>query len=261
MTAPALSEPDVVAVRADAVAGRAVTVWFTAAAVGVPAGGSAKVVAVGEPPEGDFIQVRPAGTRDTMFCAPNELTRTRPARGRAAAGTTGLQPAPKQSAPKQPAGPQPAPKQPAVEPAAPKQPAVKQPAAKATPAKPPTPTAPATSADPEPPATPAPKPPPAAPRAAGPRRRADRSGELAVSLRATADGEWTAEVLVASKRVVGPVPLPAADVATAARSLPPPVAEAIESSLEATRRRQRDRVEQLRAELDAAQRVLDALAT
>jgi hypothetical protein len=43
----ALTEQDVVAVRGEAAAGRPVTVWFTAAAVGVPAGGSAKVVAAG----------------------------------------------------------------------------------------------------------------------------------------------------------------------------------------------------------------------
>ncbi|MBW0118124.1 hypothetical protein I4J48_23075, partial [Pseudonocardia sp. KRD-169] len=59
MAAPgALTEQDVVAVREAAAAGKPVTVWFTAAAVGVPAGRSAKVSAVGDPSDGDFIQVR-----------------------------------------------------------------------------------------------------------------------------------------------------------------------------------------------------------
>jgi hypothetical protein len=75
-----LSEQDVAAVREEVAAGRTVTVWFTAAAVGVPTGGSAKVLALGDVPEGDFVQVRPAGSKDAVFCAPGELTRTKPAR-------------------------------------------------------------------------------------------------------------------------------------------------------------------------------------
>jgi len=48
-------------------------------------------------------------------------------------------------------------------------------------------------------------------------------------------------------------------VAKAARSLPSPVTEAIEASLAAARKRQTDRVEQLRAELEAAQLALREL--
>jgi hypothetical protein len=51
----------------------------------------------------------------------------------------------------------------------------------------------------------------------------------------------------------------AADVAAASRSLPSAVAEVITASLEDARQRQRERVERLRAELDAAQRALDQL--
>lgn len=82
---------------------------------------------------------------------------------------------------------------------------------------------------------------------------------MSVSLTATADGEWTVEVRVGTKRIVTALPVPAADVATAARSLPAAVADAIEASLEGARQRQRDRVDRLRAELDAAQQVLDQL--
>lgn len=227
MTAPgALTEHDVAAVRDDAATDKPVTVWFTAAAVGVPVGGSARVVTVGDTADGDFIQVRPAGSRDTMYCSPNELTRTRPARRRSAEAAEKLgKPTPPAAA--EPAGRSASPS------------AAKAAQAVSSPA----------------PATPVP--PPAVP--AGPRRRVGRTGEISVCLKATADGEWTVEVLAGKERVVAAIAVQASDVATAARSLPPAVAEAIESSLEGARQRQRDRVEQLRAELDAAQRVLDHL--
>ena len=83
---------------------------------------------------------------------------------------------------------------------------------------------------------------------------------MTVTLNATTDGEWTVEVVIGKKRVVRPTPVQAGDVAKAARSLPSPVAEAIESSLEAARHRQVERVERLRAELDAAQRALQELS-
>lgn len=229
--AGALTEPDVVALRAEVTTGRPVTVWFTPAAVGVPAGGSAKVVSVGEPAEGDFIQVRAAGTRDTMFCSPGELTRTRPTRRRGAAAEDPA-PSPTVSA----ARAKPVRKAPA-------------PAAAAVPA-------PAAAVAP---AAPAPAPAGSERKPARARRRSDPTGEMSVSMTATADGEWTVEVRVGTKRIVTALPVPAADVATAARSLPTAVAEAIEASLDGARQRQRDRVEQLRAELDAAQQVLDQL--
>ncbi len=76
----ALSDQDLAAARAELAEGRPFPVWFTAAAVGVPVGGSAKIVSIGEPAEGDFVEVRPTGSRDTVFCSPNELTSTRPPR-------------------------------------------------------------------------------------------------------------------------------------------------------------------------------------
>ena len=83
---------------------------------------------------------------------------------------------------------------------------------------------------------------------------------MSVHLNATAEGGWSVEVLVGTKQVVPPTPVPAAGVATAARSLPLAVSEAIEPALERARQVQRARVDELRAELDAAQRVLDQLA-
>jgi hypothetical protein len=83
---------------------------------------------------------------------------------------------------------------------------------------------------------------------------------VTVTLNATADGEWTVQVVIGQKRAVRPTSMPPADVARAARSLPPAVAEAIKSSLEGARQRQFERVERLRTELEAAQRTLQELS-
>jgi hypothetical protein len=98
------------------------------------------------------------------------------------------------------------------------------------------------------------------PRPVSTRPAAARPAEVTVTLNATPDGEWTVEVMIGKKRTVRPTPVQPADVAKAARSLPSAVTEAIESSLEAARRRQVERVERLRAELDAAQRALHELS-
>ncbi|MBW0093787.1 hypothetical protein I4I73_28580 [Pseudonocardia sp. KRD-184] len=254
MTVPhALTEPDVVELRRETTAGGPVTVWFTEAAVGVPVGGSAKVVAVGEAGEGEFIQVRRSGSRDTMFCSPNELTRVRPSRAAAASGkraesagrgekaSAAASSGSRSTAARRAASAAAAPA--AVAPA----PAAVAPAPAAV-APAPAAVAPAPAAA-EAPAAPA--------RPARARRDTARSSELSVTLSATAEGEWSVEVLAGKKRVVPSTAVPATAVAAAARALPAAVAEAVESSVEGARRRQRERVEQLRAELDAAQRVLD----
>jgi hypothetical protein len=244
----ALSEQDVQDLRETAAAGRPGTVWFTAAAVGVPEGRSAKVVSVADAAEGDFIQVRPAGSRDTVFCSPGELSRVRPARRRAepaaaapdrTAARAARSPAPTATAPAPTASAETAP--------APTAPAATAPAPRTT-----VPAGPAPAAPPRPPAV---VPPPAQRARAGKRTEA----ATGVHLTATADGEWQAEVFSGSRRVGRAVPVPAAAVAVAARALPPAVAEAITAALEGARQRQRERVERLRAELDAAQRALDQL--
>jgi hypothetical protein len=226
--APApLSEQDLAAARAELAEGRLFPVWFTAAAVGVPVGGSAKIVSIGEPAEGDFVEVRPTGSKDTVFCSPNELTSTRPPRRRAQkspAPTPAPTPAPPRAAPAPP---------PRRETAAPQR---EEPGRTAS--------APAAAAEKK----------PARARAAA------RPAEVTVTLASSADGEWTVEVVTGRKRTVRPTPVQPAEVAKAARSLPPAVAEAIESSLAAARQRQIERVERLRAELDAAQRALQDLS-
>jgi hypothetical protein len=228
-----LSEQDVAAVREEVAAGRTVTVWFTAAAVGVPTGGSAKVLALGDVPEGDFVQVRPAGSKDAVFCAPGELTRTKPARRTTARRKAGASTEEQAATPQAP--PTPAP-----------------PARPARARRTPEPAVPPAAPAPAPEETLAPKPAPARPR-----RRAERTGALTVTLTSTVEGDWSVEVQAGAKRVVPATPVPPADVAALSRSLPPVAAEAVASSLAEARRRQEERVATLRAELDAAQRTLD----
>ncbi|ODT99833.1 MAG: hypothetical protein ABS81_24995 [Pseudonocardia sp. SCN 72-86] len=235
-----MTEQDVTALRDEVAAGTIVTVWFTSAAVGVPTGGSAKIVAVGDVAEGDFIQVRPAGSRDTMFCSPNELTRTRPAR----------KPAPSRQRPK----PTAADDAPAAEEEAPVR--SRRAAEPSAPTAAPEP--PAQEKPPAPPAKKAPAP-PAKKAPARPRKRAERPGPVTVGLSSTVDGDWAVEVRVGTKRVVPATPLPATEVAAVARSLPPAVAEVMTAALAEARRRQQERVAHLRAELDAAQRTLEQL--
>jgi hypothetical protein len=227
--APApLSEQDLAAARAELAEGRPFPVWFTAAAVGVPVGGSAKIVSVGEPAEGDFVEVRPTGSKDTVFCSPNELTSTRPPRRRAqkAAAKPADEPKQEESAVPAPRPPRP-------------------PARREAPAPAPDRHGSAPAAEEKKPVRP---------------RAVARPAEVTVTLSSTVEGEWTVEVVTGRKRTVRPTPVQPAEVAKAARSLPAAVAEAIESSLAAARQRQIERVERLRAELDAAQRALQDLS-
>jgi Family of unknown function (DUF6319) len=236
-----LSEQDLAEARQELAAGRPLTVWFTPAAVGVPANGSAKVISIDEVAEGDFIQVKPAGSRDTMFCSPSELTRTRPARKKV----------------QRPAERAPEPIVPSEEAPRASVPTPEKPRSLPAPDRPPAPSPPAPeTASPSP--APAPGRSPDRPRSTG-SRSAGRPAEVTVTLNATAEGEWTVEVMIGKKRTVRPTPVQPGDVAKAARALPSAVAEAIDASLEAARQRQLERVERLSAELEAAQRALHEL--
>ncbi|SES31356.1 DUF6319 family protein [Actinokineospora terrae] len=75
----ALGPDEVERLRVALAEGKPTPVWFTPAAVGVEAGQQAKVVAFDEPAEGDFIQVRPHGSRDVLAFSPAELTTVKPA--------------------------------------------------------------------------------------------------------------------------------------------------------------------------------------
>jgi hypothetical protein len=219
-----LSAEDVDSLRSQLDGGTLPSVWFTAAAVGMEAGRSAKVLAFTEPQEGDFIQVRPTGSKDELSFSPAELTLEKPP------------PRKKQAAPP-PAPPEP-PRETVIEyPYVPEAPV--KPAAKPKPA-------PAAEA-PAPPARPARKP------------AAKGAPEVTVTLVSAGEGEWTVEVLQGTRKTVRPTPVSPASVAQAAKLLTPEVAEIVEGVLNAARAQQLARVEQLRAELEAAQKALEDL--
>jgi hypothetical protein len=216
-----LSEQDILDLRAAVADGRPAMVWFTAKAVGVEAGKSGKVQAFAEPAEGDFIEVRPTGSQDTLSFAKAELTAARPKR---------------RPAPKKPAPPPPPAAEPEVQ--------VYRPAPV------------------EKPVNPVP-PKPVQPQPVQPKpvvRRGKPPAEVTVTLHATSQGEWTVEVMVGSKRSVKARPVAAVAIAKAAKELPDEVEHAISAVLAEARQRHQERVAQLQAELEAAQRALKELS-
>ncbi|GHH63344.1 DUF6319 family protein [Lentzea cavernae] len=223
-----LSVEDVADLRAQLDEGAQPMVWFTAAAVGMEEGRSAKLLAVTDPPEGDFIQVRPTGSKDEMSFGLAELTLEKPP--------------PR----KKPAAP------PAAAPEPPRETEVIHPYVPEAPVKP---------AAPKPKPAPAPAPVEQAPAkpARKPAAKAATVPEVTVTLVTTGEGEWSVEVLQGTRRAVKPTPVPPAAVAQAAKLLTPEVAEIVEGVLNAARAQQLARVEQLRAELEAAQKALEDL--
>ncbi|GDY32960.1 DUF6319 family protein [Gandjariella thermophila] len=237
-----LSEEDLQFLRAELAAGRTPTVWFTPNAVGMTAGRSAKVTAFTAPEEGDFIQVRPTGSRDVLSFSPAEMTLTKPPRKKPAtsaasavsgSGTSAASPSPGGPA-ADPVGSRRA--QPADDPGG-RPASVRRTSGGGASAV----------VGAEQPA-----------RRGGARK--SRPAEVTVTLSSTAEGEWTVDVVAGKKRTVRAVPVPASAVAKAAKELHPDVSEAIEAVLEAARAQQRARIEQLQAELDAAQRALSELS-
>jgi hypothetical protein len=221
---PSLSAEQIDHVRAELDAGRTPMVWFTPVAVGVDAGRSAKVVSLTEPYEGDFIQVRPTGSHDTLSFSTSELTMDKPARRPKAS--------PK---PPPPAAPEPAPVMDELL-VVRERPTRKPPANK--PADPPQP----------------------APEAKRPARgRGRQPAPITVTLSSTPDGEWTVEVQAGSKRTVRPQPVSAGSVAAAAKALGGDIEQAIDGAITAAREQQQARVAQLEAELETARQALAEL--
>ncbi|SDG86500.1 hypothetical protein SAMN05216553_112165 [Lentzea fradiae] len=218
-----LSAEDVGSLRSQLDEGAQPMVWFTAAAVGMEEGRSAKLLAVTDPPEGDFIQVRPTGSKDEMSFSPAELTLEKPPPRKKPATPPPPPPEPPRTtevihpyvpeAPVKPAAPKP---KPAAEQAAPAKPA-RKPAAK------------------------------------------NSVPEVTVTLVTAGEGEWVVEVMQGTRKTVRPTPVAPAAVAQAAKLLTPEVAEIVEGVLNAARAQQLARVEQLRAELEAAQKALEEL--
>ena len=250
-----LSDTEIRQIAADLAAGRPPMVWFTADAVGVPEGRSGKVLALGDPAEGDFLQVKPTGSKDVLSFSPTEVTLTKPARRPApeaaakprkdttvsmpssvapsSVASSPLPPSPHPVSTPQasaPAAPKPAPAEPdrSAESAAAKGAAAKQaarPAAKSAPAA-----------------------------------RKPKAAEVTVTLSGTADGEWTVDVVNGKKRTVRGLSVSGSAVAQAAKLLHPEVAEVVDSVLDSVRSSQRAKVELLQSELEQARRVLDELS-
>lgn len=262
--ARALSTDEIRGLREELSGGGTPTVWFTASAVGVPEGRSGKVIALDEPAEGDFIQVRPAGSKDVLSFSAAEVTLVKPPRKRKEpeqAGAKATSPASTGSAGVAAAsGGGPASGGGAAgsgkagesatgagsKPTAQRDGSAKAGNAPKTAAKAPA-SANSQAAD---------------QKAAGSAARRKPKSPAGATVVLTADeaGQWNVEVSTGKKRVLRPTPVTASAVAQAAKSLHSDVAAAVEPLLEAARDQQRDRVEQLQRELAEAQRKLDELA-
>ncbi|WP_245847903.1 DUF6319 family protein [Lentzea kentuckyensis] len=103
----------------------------------------------------------------------------------------------------------------------------------------------------------APKPAAEAPKAEKPKAAArakstakkTRTVELTLTVTGTAEGEWQADLVHGTQRVVSGLVIPAIAVAKAAKELHEDIAEGIETVLEAARDQHRTRMEELEAEL------------
>ncbi|GAB0102066.1 hypothetical protein JMUB6875_10330 [Nocardia sp. JMUB6875] len=264
-----LSDTEIRQIAAEIDAGRPPMVWFTASAVGVPEGRSGKVMSLGDPSEGDFLQVKPTGSKDVLSFGPTEVTLTKPARAGQPAKPAGA-PAKAATASAQSAN-------------APARTANASSAAKPTGTTPKTATrkestvtmsSPVTSPAPAAPAPEAPQPTAEAPEAKAAKPAASRparnaaaaaakkpkAAEVTVTLSGTADGEWTLDVVNGKKRTIKGLPVASSAVAQAAKILHPEFAEVVDSIHEAVRAAQQAKVEQLQAELESARRLLEDLA-
>lgn len=225
-----LSDEDVEHLRDELVRGREATVWFTADAVGVEAGRSAKVVGLTDPVEGDFIQVRPTGSHDELSFSPGELTLVRPGRKRSLAvvGKAVSRPSMEQNMSE-----------------------IENTTTEATEASEQAVEEVATGDA----AQPAPK----KPRQASTVKKT-RVADVVITISGSVDGDWTVDVVAAKKKALRAVQVTPAVVGAAAKALHPEVHESIEAVLEQAREQQTAKVEQLRAELEAAQKALEELA-
>jgi hypothetical protein len=218
-----LSDQDVEHLRDELVRGREPTVWFTAEAVGVEAGRSARVVGLNDPVEGDYIQVRPAGSHDELSFSPGELTLVRPGRKRSPADV----------------------------------PAVTRPSMEQRMSEIENTTTEATEevAAGDAVVEEAPK----KPRPASTAKKT-RVADVVITISGSVDGDWTVDVVAAKKKALRALPVTPAVVGQAAKALHPEVAESIDAILEQAREQQAAKVEALRAELEAAQKALEELA-
>ncbi|KAA2261703.1 hypothetical protein F0L68_15765 [Solihabitans fulvus] len=86
-----------------------------------------------------------------------------------------------------------------------------------------------------------------------------RTVELTLTVTGTAEGEWQADLVHGTNRVVRGLSISAAAVARAAKELHPDISEGIETVIDAAREQHRSRMEQLEAELEQVKRALAEL--
>ncbi|WP_016699967.1 DUF6319 family protein, partial [Actinoalloteichus spitiensis] len=226
-----LSQQDLQYLTEELTAGRQPQVWFTTRAVGVEAGKSGKVVGLGDPADGDFIQVTPTGSQDTLTFSTSELTLEKPGRKR----KDGKNAAPAAKKPANPPSP--------TFSAAPGAAMPKSPSTSGGSVSEQSSTSQSGSSKAK----------------AGSAKKAKAPTAAVLTLTSTQDGLWTAEVMLGTKKAVKPTTVSPAAVSQAVALLHEDVEAAIEPVLEAAREQHRARVEQLQAELEEARRLLGEL--
>ncbi|MCP2169320.1 hypothetical protein LX83_006205 [Goodfellowiella coeruleoviolacea] len=90
--------------------------------------------------------------------------------------------------------------------------------------------------------------------------RKTRTVELTLTLTGTAEGEWQADLVHGTNRVVKGLQIPASAVAKAAKELHDDISEGIETVLSAAREQHRAKMEALEAELEKVKRALADLS-
>ncbi|WP_433274514.1 DUF6319 family protein [Actinosynnema sp. CS-041913] len=101
---------------------------------------------------------------------------------------------------------------------------------------------------------------PAKPRAAKSTAKKTRTVELTLTVTGTADGEWQADLVHGTKRVVQGLVISAAAVSKAAKELHEDIAGGIDEVIEAARAQHRTRMEELEAELAKVKAALAELS-
>ena len=89
--------------------------------------------------------------------------------------------------------------------------------------------------------------------------RKTRTVELTLTVTGTAEGEWQADLVHGTTRVVRGLSIPASAVARAAKELHADISDGIETVLSAAREQHRSRMEQLEAELEQVKKALAEL--
>nr|WP_312865098.1 DUF6319 family protein [Saccharothrix tamanrassetensis] len=102
--------------------------------------------------------------------------------------------------------------------------------------------------------------PAAKPRAPKSTAKKTRTVELTLTVTGTADGEWQADLVHGTKRVVQGLSISAAAVSKAAKELHEDIAGGIDEVIEAARAQHRTRMEELEAELAKVKAALAELS-